>query len=195
VAAAVAAAIAVCAAVSAPSLASAAVTIGGDVTASRSPISCGGDATHPAACDIAQTALVGGRNAAPFDGVVVRWRVGGAGPVALRVVRPKAFTYTFVSTSAVQTPASTGVETFATRQPIAAGDEVGVELGPGSQIGAVDPAPADDTKATLRLSRKDATLVRRALAKREKLKAIVALSVKDAAGNQSATKLSLKLRR
>jgi hypothetical protein len=145
--AATAATIAACAAVSAPSLAAAAVTIGGDVTASRAPVSCGGDATHPAACDIAQTALVGGRNAAPFDGVVVRWRVAGSGPVALRVVRPNAFTYTFVSTSAVQTPASTGVETFATRQPIRAGDDVGVELGPGSQIGAVDPAPADDTIA------------------------------------------------
>jgi hypothetical protein len=139
---------AACAAMAAPSLASAAVTIGGDVTASRSPVGCGGDATHPAACDIAQTALVGGRTAAPFDGVVARWRVGGeTGPLALRVVRPTAFTYTFVSTSAVQTPASTGVETFATRQPIRAGDDVGVELGPGSQIGTLDPAPADDTIA------------------------------------------------
>ena len=51
------------------------------------------------------------------------------------------------------------------------------------------------TKVTLRLSRKRAALVRRALAKREKLKAIVTLSVKDAAGNPSATKLTLKVRR
>jgi hypothetical protein len=50
------------------------------------------------------------------------------------------------------------------------------------------------TTVTLRLSRKGAALVRRALAKREKLKAIVTLAVRDAAGNPSATKLSLKLR-
>jgi hypothetical protein len=50
------------------------------------------------------------------------------------------------------------------------------------------------TKVTLRLSHTNAALVRRALAKR-KPNAIVALSVKDAAGNPSATKRSLKLRR
>jgi hypothetical protein len=311
-----------------PAIASAAVTIGGDITASGPPINCGGDADHPAACDVAQTALAGGRATAPLDGVVVRWRVGGAtGPFALRVVRPTAFTYTFVSTSVVQTPASTGVETFVARQPIRAGDDVGVELGPGSQIGAMDPAPPDDmlagwtpmadgqsaapvvyrtafavaynadvepdvdhdgygdetqddcvcppplpaptpapaatsaastptpdrtpakltasarsarlskggsisflvassekatgvarasvrlpklvrfvnraitlaagarTKVTLRLSRKDAVLVRRALVKHAKLKVLVTLAVKDSVGNPSAAKLSLSLRR
>ncbi len=316
-----------CVALGAPALAPAAVTIGGDIAASGRPVNCGGDPDHPAACDVAQTALVGGRATAPFDGVVVRWRVGGAtGPFALRVVRPTAFTYTFVSTSVVETPASTGVETFAARQPIRAGDDVGVELGPGSQIGAMDPAPADDmlaawtpmadgqsaapvvyrtavavaynadvepdvdhdgygdetqddcvcpppppapapapaatsaastpapdrtpakltasarsarlskggsisflvassenatgvatgsvrvskrlrfapraialftgtrTKVTLRLSSRDAARVRRALARRAKLKAAVTLSVKDSAGNPSSTTLSLKLR-
>jgi hypothetical protein len=139
---------AVCGALCVSAVASATVTIGGDITAADPPIGCGGGPDNPAACDIAQTALVRGQAAAPFDGVVVRWRAGGAtGPLALRVVRPAAFTYTFISTSVVETPVSTGVEAFATRQPIRAGDDVGVELGPGSRIGAMDPAPADDMLA------------------------------------------------
>jgi hypothetical protein len=96
---------AVCGALSVPTVASATVTIGGDITAPDPPINCGGDPDHPVACDLAQTALVPGQAAAPFAGVVVRWRAAGAtGPLALRVVRPSAFTYTFISTSVVETP-------------------------------------------------------------------------------------------
>jgi hypothetical protein len=272
--------------------------------------------------------------------VVVRWRVNDAtGSFAMRVLRAVAFNYTFISTRAVRTPASIGVESFPTRQPIEAGDYVGLEAGPQSGVGlsnagtagdtaagwqatpdghiaapvavaggitfaynadvepdadhdgygdetqdkcptdastqdvcppppppAPSPAPATQsaastppadrtpavlsapvrtarlsrggsitflvacsenatgratgtisvpqranavrlagrnvtlvagrpTKVTLRLSHTNAALLRTALAKREKLTAIVALSVKDAAGNPSATKLSLKLRR
>jgi hypothetical protein len=50
------------------------------------------------------------------------------------------------------------------------------------------------TKVTLKLSRKNAAKVRRAL-RRRSLKAKVTLAVKDAAGNATTRKLSLKLRR
>ena len=80
----------------APALASAAVTIGGDIAAQGELTPCGG----APACEFAQIALAGGQTTAPFDGVVVRWRVNGStGPLALRVVRPAGPAYTFVSTS------------------------------------------------------------------------------------------------
>ena len=50
------------------------------------------------------------------------------------------------------------------------------------------------TTVTLKLSRKDASAVRKAL-KHHKLKAKVNLTLKDAAGNQTVKKLSLALRR
>jgi hypothetical protein len=71
------------AAVGGPPLASASVTIGGDIAATGTPIQCsiGGGAI----CEIAQLSLAGAQTQAPFNGVVVRWRVNGAsGPLALR---------------------------------------------------------------------------------------------------------------
>lgn len=50
------------------------------------------------------------------------------------------------------------------------------------------------TKITLKLAKKNAKLVRRALSKHKHLKAKVRLSVKDAAGNPSTKRLSLNLR-
>jgi len=330
--AAAAAAMAASVALWAPTPASAAVTIGGDISRPGSPEIC-----SITGCDVAQISLATGQTLAPFDGVVVRWRVNGSiGPLALRVVRPAGPSdYAFISTSSREMPATAGVESFATRQPIRAGDYVGMELGnadarmglstpnsigdltaawnviPDGQVarpvgstqgltlaydaavepdadhdgfgdetqdecpngassqGVCPPPPAASpdpgtqsaapiatadrtspvvsaggrsarlskggsiaffvassenatgvatasvrvpklvrfvartitlpagarTRITLRLSKKDAALVRRALAKRPKLTAIVALSVKDAAGNPSARKLSLKLRR
>ena len=51
------------------------------------------------------------------------------------------------------------------------------------------------TTVKLRLASAGATLVRRALARHAALKARVTLSVADAAGNQSTTRLVLRLRR
>jgi hypothetical protein len=133
-----------CIALCAPTLAPAAVTIGGDIAAQGELTPCGG----AQACEFAQVTLAGGQMSAPFDGVVVRWRVvGSSGPLALRVVRPAGPAYTFVSSSIPATPRSTGAETFPTRQPIRAGDYVGVELGPTAQVAMVRAAPAGDAAA------------------------------------------------
>jgi hypothetical protein len=51
------------------------------------------------------------------------------------------------------------------------------------------------TKVTLRLARAGAALVSRALARHATVKARIALSLADAAGNTSATQLALRLRR
>ena len=48
-------------------------------------------------------------------------------------------------------------------------------------------------KVTLKLSKKDAAVVRRALARKRKLTASVALTMADAAGNRSAKTLALRL--
>jgi Ca2+-binding RTX toxin-like protein len=72
--------------------------------------------------------------AAPTDGVVVRWRIRtAAGPVAtfqLRVLHPVAGgTYSGVNSSYQhRNSAGGGVETIPTRQQIAAGDVVGIDL-------------------------------------------------------------------
>jgi hypothetical protein len=137
------ASVSIVAAVGGPSVASASVTIGGDMAAAGTPIECGA-----AACEVAQLALAGAQTQVPFDGVVVRWRVNGAsGPLALRVLRPVGFHHTFVSTSALGTPASTGVATFTTRQSIRAGDHVGIEVGPASQVSLTQPSPMGGTAA------------------------------------------------
>jgi hypothetical protein len=60
---------------------------------------------------------------------------------------------------------------------------------------SVTLAAGKRTKLTLKLSKKNAALVRKALAKRKKLTAKITLSVKDAAGNPTTKKLSLKLKR
>lgn len=51
------------------------------------------------------------------------------------------------------------------------------------------------TKITLKLSKRNAKLVRKALAAHKKLKARITLSVKDAAGNATTKRLSLRLKR
>jgi hypothetical protein len=138
------ASVSIVAAVGGPSVASASVTIGGDIAAAGTPIECGA-----AACEVAQLALAGAQTQVPFDGVVVRWRVNDAsGPLALRVIRPAGgFHLTFVSTSALETPSTKGVATFPTRQAIHAGDHVGIELGPTSTFSSTAPGPAGATVA------------------------------------------------
>jgi hypothetical protein len=141
----VAAATVACVALCAPVLASGAVTIGGDVSTPGSPEPCGA-----AACEVAQISLANGQTVAPFDGVVVRWRVNGStGRLALRVLRTAGPSdYAFVSTSVYEMPATKGLETFATRQPIRAGDYVGVELGSiDAAIGWRNSGPAGDVLA------------------------------------------------
>jgi hypothetical protein len=80
----------------------------------------------------------------PVSGLIVRWSmVGGVGgPFRLRVLRPAGDSaYTAVGTSAAVLPAGTGIETFATAMPIAAGDTIGFDIPKGSKIAAI-PNPA-----------------------------------------------------
>jgi hypothetical protein len=85
----------------------------------------------------------GAHATSPVNGTIVSWRVlDGAGPLALRVLRPAAGgQYTGVSTSS-QVTATSDDQTFATNLPIKAGELVGLNLVNGfSHVGDTDPAP------------------------------------------------------
>lgn len=91
---------------------------------------------------LAVNTLVPGRQvAAPFDGVIVRWRtrLGGmtsAQTIRIRVLRPvDAEVFKIISSGPLETiPEGAGTYTFAASLPIAAGDEVGLESESGKNI-------------------------------------------------------------
>jgi uncharacterized repeat protein (TIGR01451 family) len=75
---------------------------------------------------------------APFDGVVVRWRVRSASPAAtvtLRTLRPVPGTtsYAPVSTGDAQSVPA-GTSTYAARIPVSAGDIIGVDASGGARL-------------------------------------------------------------
>lgn len=114
-----------------PSPASAAVTIGSDLANPGSPTGCDED------CTAVQFALPGRQIAAPFNGVIVRWRVRDSiGSMKLRVVRPaEGGQGTGAGTSAPIT-ANGLIATFDTRLPVRAGDNIGIDLTPQTTLAA-----------------------------------------------------------
>jgi hypothetical protein len=116
-----------------PGAANAATTFGSDLDLAPNLASC-----IQSPCTVANTTLPGAQLTSPIDGVVVRWRVrvsGQATLLMLYVIRPAAGgAYSFVDSSTPEAIPVTAdqVLPFATRQPIAAGDLLGVTvLGPG----------------------------------------------------------------
>lgn len=96
------------------------------------------------ACDLSQFQTAGTNQVAPFDGVLVRWRVKGAsGPMKPRVIRPfGGDSFTFISSGAIVSPPTTGIETFPTQLPIKLGDYFGVELTSSTSTFSYDSAGA-----------------------------------------------------
>jgi serine/threonine-protein kinase len=100
----------------------------------------GGDADP---CTLAQRRVAGREPAAPFDGVVTRWRVRHAkGGITLRVLNTTDRRPTLVRSSATKTPSGSGVNTFDTCLAIAEGDLIGMSVAPGGGFGAVLTSPA-----------------------------------------------------
>jgi hypothetical protein len=125
------------AALAAPASGQAALTIGGD--ASSTAFDAAPPCTDPAQiCTIAPLANPIGQVAAPFDGVVVRWRVFGdsrGSGFRLRILRPLGGgLFTGAGTGEPEVVAPGAVRTFGTRLPIHAGDLIGVDVpgGPGT---------------------------------------------------------------
>jgi hypothetical protein len=124
-----------------PSAARAAATVGSPLTAAASVATCG-------AGTFTNKAVAGGTVAAPFDGVVVRWRLklqaaGGSNAYKLRVIHPAGGSnYTGAGTGPGQLAPLAGVNTVTlpTPLPVHAGDLIGVDCPSG--------APAPFTNST-----------------------------------------------
>ncbi len=139
--------------------ASAAVTIGSELTAPpEGTNSClGGSGVT---CVIMQTGLPGRQVASPINGVVTRFRSrGGAGQARLRVVRPGPNGFIFVSSTPYAASAGgTGVSTVPVQMQVRAGDFIAVDGAPGAQApyrslaGATaqyfEPSPPDGANAS-----------------------------------------------
>ncbi len=108
----------------------AAVTIGSDMAPPADPDDCGFPGQS---CTVLIAALSNHSFAVPGlpagRGVIVRWRVKEAsGQLRLRILRPGAAGTTVVASSAVATSPGPGVQTFATRVPVATGDLIAVDV-------------------------------------------------------------------
>jgi hypothetical protein len=127
-----------------PAFASAAVTVGSDLTQAPSlAVACPGAA---ASCTQSQVQLPGQQVVAPFGGVIVRWRLrvggGDSGTVALRVIRIiKGLSFAGVGTSAAEPVSATaGIQTFNTRLPVRQNDNIGLDR-PATVSSPYVPAP------------------------------------------------------
>jgi hypothetical protein len=121
---------ALCSALAAPA-ASAAVRLGPDISAAPGGnTGCGGSD-----CTLVNLAAPGLTFAAPFTGVLVRWRIQTAGATAdwrLRTVRgPVVNTWIATGTGAFESVVPGAERSFATRLKIQAGDLIGID-GPPS---------------------------------------------------------------
>lgn len=133
---------AICVMLSVGSPASAAVTIGSDLSRGTAPpaswVPC---LTGDGNCTLVQTALPGRQLTAPTDGVVVRWRIkhaSSAAPFRVRIVRPAgAGAYTGAGSWEIPGFSCADVCTRDVRLPIRAGDYVGVD---GPSVAVADIA-------------------------------------------------------
>jgi hypothetical protein len=111
----------------APAGASAAVTIGSDLSATANTNLC--SAGEP--CTYSQYSLPGRQVTSPVDGVAVRWRIksgSAGGAVRLRVLKPAGgTTFTGAGTSDAGTTVAGVSPYFAARLPLKAGDYIGVD--------------------------------------------------------------------
>jgi hypothetical protein len=121
-----------------PASASAATTIGSDLTSTTGQIGC-----DPPDCTISQSSQAGANAPglrAP-DGVVVRWRLrNSSGTFRFRVLGADTFSGTGIASSEPVTVTSPDIVTFETRIPIAFQSRIGVDIVGGSLLGYRDTA-------------------------------------------------------
>ena len=127
-------------AIAAPAGADAAVTIGSDL--SPDPTNANACAPPASPCTVANLSLFGtGEASSPIEGVVVRWRARasndqpGGTPLRLKVIRPAGNgSFTGISSSATREfpDSAMATRTFATRQSIATGDQIALDVDPPS---------------------------------------------------------------
>jgi hypothetical protein len=119
-----------------PAAAHGATTVGSDLSKTPTMSVCG------TACTAFTASKTGGAPSAtaPFDGVIVRWRVktGSAGAnMALRTLRSAGTgSYAGVGATDTQNAAQAGTFTFPARLAVTAGDIIGLDDGGGTKIAA-----------------------------------------------------------
>jgi hypothetical protein len=119
----------------APGAGAASITLGANLS-DPFPISnlCG------SGCTVAYFSLAGpgGLPASPIDGAITSWSVKGASATpgfALRTLTKSGASFTGVATSAPQTPATKGIETFPVAMPIRKGEYIGINIPSGANLG------------------------------------------------------------
>ena len=131
------------AALAAPAGAGGSVTIGSPLTSAAQVASCGPST-------FTNTAVGAGTLQAPYDGVIVRWRMklqtgGGSFTYKLRVIRPAGGSnYTGAGTGPAQTVPAAGVNVIAlpTPLPVKAGDLIAVDCPNGAPAASAVSPPA-----------------------------------------------------
>ena len=123
-----------------PAVAAGAQALGSDLEMPERSIDCRGRQPGPGpgdvSCSIVQTALPGEDLLVPSDGAIVGWSVRGAqGDVALDVIRPRGNDTARVNRSQWEYAGNAAPYHFDTRLAVEAGDQIGLELGPGASIG------------------------------------------------------------
>ena len=115
--------------------------LGSDLAPPERAVDCRGEAPTPASpsCSIVQSELPGSDVLIPADGVITGWTVRGAsGDVALDVIRPRGGETVRVAQSQWEYAGNPAPTDFETRLAVEAGDQIGVELGPGASIGVTE---------------------------------------------------------
>jgi hypothetical protein len=116
--------------------ASAAVTIGEDTSSAPNNAYIGCSIDPSIVCTEAQVEHPTKSYAAPFDGVIVRWRIYGTSPVTLRVLRPTSGdTYTGVGRSATGIASGQGEKVFPASLQIRMGDLIGLNISGAGNVG------------------------------------------------------------
>jgi hypothetical protein len=114
--------------------------LGSELAIPDRSVDCRGESPSPqpdtGSCSIIQSELPGVELLVPADGAIVGWNVRGArGDVALDVIRPRGSDTLRVVRSQWEYAANPGPTHYEARLPVEAGDQIGVELGPGASIG------------------------------------------------------------
>jgi hypothetical protein len=124
-----------------PSVGSAAVRIGEDTSAPGNATFFGCSGFAGPICTFAQTAHPTHSYTAPFDGVIVRWRIRGnseAVQFSLRVLHKNDGTFTGAGTGEPRTVVPGVENVFDARLPIRQGEFIGVNVPGGSDLPHVD---------------------------------------------------------
>ena len=122
-----------------------AIALGSDLAIPQRSVDCRGNTPGPdsPSCSIVQSGLDDATLLIPEDGVIVGWDVRGAdGELALDVIRPRGSETLRVSQSQWESAGNPGPHHFETRLAVEGGDQIGLQLGPGSVIGITEASGA-----------------------------------------------------